>query len=173
MNPRKPRGNGRTTLLRTAVAVAVILMLTQLSCIEETAKPLQGSIWPEQYDPPPAISPVPIPAWLYEINFFTEDVHPESGYFMFYIGDEVIPVESDHIPGEWIFRCPFGYHFTYRLDDPKSFFYSFGDPPFDVGVRCFNVGENGTCEYGEGDDVGSNMVYWPIVPHTEVRTLID
>lgn len=96
------------------------------------------------------------------VHFLIENgkLCPDGAYCYFYIGEEVILV--DDIDGEWTFRCPFGYHYIYRLQDPEEFFYSHGDPPYDVYVQCFNAGENGEPEYGEGDDIPSNIISWRI-----------
>jgi len=88
---------------------------------------------------------------------------PEGGYFLFYIGEETIILAPEYVPGEWIFRCSFGYHYIYRFENPQEFFCSYGDPPYDVYVQCFNAGEDRIPQYGEGDDIPSNIVSWRIV----------
>ena len=146
----------RKTTITCGLGLAVTLVLIVLvsGCLpEQTDEPFMGSIWPEHFAPP---------SHPRSVNFFVDSLDPEAGYFLLYIGDEVVPVEPDFIPGKWVFRCPFGYHFTYRFANPREFFESFGELPLDVEIQCFNAGENGIPEYGGGDDVGSNIETWTI-----------
>lgn len=99
------------------------------------------------------------------MHFFIENgkLCPDGAYFFLYVVEENILLEPEYVPGEWVFRCPFGYHYSYKFYDPEAFFLSLGDRPYEIDVQCFNAGENRIPEHGGGDDIPSDIISWQIV----------
>jgi hypothetical protein len=73
-----------------------------------------------------------------------------------------VPLEPRNAPGQWTFRCVFGFHFIYTFDSLSDFVLSQGSPS-QMSIRAFNVGPNLVPENGGGDDLPSVPVTWTIL----------
>jgi len=82
-------------------------------------------------------------------------------YFMLDTGDAEILLEPQNVPGNWTFRCLFGFHFIYTFDSLEASVLSLGSPS-QITIRAFNVGPNLVRENGGGDDLPSQPVNWII-----------
>lgn len=106
-----------------------------------------------------------------DVHFFGENLVPEDSYWVMDTGKEIIPLDPGYVPGNWGFRCPYGYHFFYTFSNPREFFTSIGSPPFEMAIRVYNVGKNLIPENIAGDDLPSQEIIWKIIDQKVKREL--
>jgi len=145
--------NKKNSLVRkeraTTVSISMMILILAAGCTDPSQPPTLAIISPN-----PA---VPL-STEQDLHFYGAN-QDQDVYYIMDTGTEQLTLGPDSAPGEWKFRCIFGFHFIYTFNSLESFLSGLGSPA-EIEITAYNVGENLVNEDGGGDDLPSEPVTW-------------